>query len=210
MALPRRDRSAAPTRLATIIALAVILAGLWMVQRRQQEATPAVVGAPAPNAAPAPAPAAETPAIETPAPAPTARAAPERPAPTDRYDLAADEARGGHTIARHVARSDAQLRERLARERISAASTYTSQALAERTVARTLAQQADRVTRWTARKGPRPNLALDYRGPRDEILGRSIRRGSADPVDCSNALVVLRWHEPRGYYVLTSYPEPAR
>jgi hypothetical protein len=39
-----------------------------------------------------------------------------------RYDLGHDEARGGHTLARHVARTDGELRERLARERnISAA-----------------------------------------------------------------------------------------
>ena len=42
------------------------------------------------------------------------------------YDLEADEALGGHTMARHVGRTDAQLAERLQRERdISAASTYT-------------------------------------------------------------------------------------
>lgn len=43
-----------------------------------------------------------------------------------RYDLERDERRGGHTLSRHVGRSDADLRERLSRERqISAASTYT-------------------------------------------------------------------------------------
>jgi len=61
---------------------------------------------------------------------------------SDRYDLERDEKRGGHTLARHVGRSDADLGERLRRERqISAASTYTDRATAERVVALALAQQ---------------------------------------------------------------------
>jgi hypothetical protein len=42
----------------------------------------------------------------------------------ERYDLSKDEERGGHTLERHVARADEELRQRLRRERnISAAST---------------------------------------------------------------------------------------
>lgn len=127
----------------------------------------------------------------------------------ERYDLEADEARGGHTLARHVGRTDAQLRERLEDDRgISTASTYATQAIAERTVARTLRANADRVEAWTARRGNRPNLALDYHGARGEVIGRSIQRGRA-PVDCSDAVLVLRW-DGRSSYVLTSYPEPSR
>src|SRR5688572_22239367 len=56
-----------------------------------------------------------------------------------RRDLTADESRGGHTLARHVGRSDEQLRERLQRERgISAASTYTDRDTAERIVTHTI------------------------------------------------------------------------
>src|SRR5260221_2538567 len=47
------------------------------------------------------------------------------------YDLGRDEQRGGHTLARHVARTNEELRERLERERnISAASTWTDRATA--------------------------------------------------------------------------------
>ena len=45
------------------------------------------------------------------------------------YDLSHDEDRGGHTLRKHVGRSDDQLRQRLARERnISAASTHYKRA----------------------------------------------------------------------------------
>ena len=157
---------------------------------------------------------ASNPSVETAPPRPeapreAAPAAPQRTAADERYDLDADEARGGHTLARHVGKSDAQLRERLARESgISTASTYLTRELAERTIARTLREQAERVREWTARSGRRPNLALDYRGQSSEVIGRSIRRGR-EPVSCTDAVVVLRWRDGT-YYVLTSYPEPAR
>ncbi len=174
--------------------MVLVLVGLWYL--RSREAAP-VVG-PTSSRTEAPSPDIEN-ARRTPADAPS----------EDRYDLEADEARGGHTLARHVGRTDAQLRDRLAGERgISTASTYTTRELAERTVARTLRANADRVRSWTARRGSRPNLALDYHGPRGEVLGRSIRRGRA-PVDCTDAVIVLRW-DGRGSYVLTSYPESSR
>jgi hypothetical protein len=168
-----------------------------------QAATPAP---PPPQASAAPAPPAAS--REAPLAPPQERAAPQI-APSG-YDLTRDEARGGHTLARHVGRTDAQLRERLQREQISAASTYTDRATAERVVARTLARQRSRVDQWLARKGSRPNLALDYRGDRGEILGRSLTRRSSQTIPCSNAVVVLRWDGNRGFIVLTTYPEVAR
>ena len=165
---------------------------------------------------------AATPAPPPPAAAVTpAQTAASREAPTppdDRapavastgYDLAPDEARGGHTLARHVGRTDAQLRERLQREQISAASTYTDRATAERVVARALTRQRSRADQWLARKGSRPNLALDYRGDRSEIIGRSLTRRSPRTIPCTDAAVVLRWDGNRGFIVLTSYPEVSR
>jgi hypothetical protein len=205
---PARDRrSAAQTRLATVVVLALIVVGLW--QLRQRDAPPPASQRSGPASADAPA--ATTPAPRAPTPPPADARDADRADRADRYDLDADEAKGGHTLARHVARTDAQLRERLEREPgISAASTYTTRALAERTVARTLTNNLTRVTAWLARRGSRPNLALDYRGPRTDVLGRSVRRGRSDPADCTNAIVVLRWDGQRGYYVLTSYPEAAR
>ena len=164
------------------------------------------------QAAPPP-PSSPPPRVEAaPTPAAEARQAPANPgAVVERYDLERDEARGGHTIARHVGRTDEQLRERLKREqRISAASTYTDRAIAERVVARTLAREKARLQKWLARQGPRPNLALDYRGDRNDPIGRSLTRRNPQPVVCSDAVVVLRWDGSRGFIVLTSYPEVSR
>jgi hypothetical protein len=160
-------------------------------------------------------PAAQPPKADTPpAPAAQHREAPPSPATapaaTEGYDLGRDEARGGHTLARHVGKTDADLRERLRREQISAASTYTDRATAERVVARALTRQRAKVDQWLARQGSRPNLALDYRGDPREPIGRSITRRNPQPVPCTNAVVVLRSSGGRGFIVLTSYPEAAR
>ncbi len=129
-----------------------------------------------------------------------------------RRDLSVDEGRGGHTLERHVGKSDDELRERLSRERqISAASTFSDLAAAEATVATALAEQSRRVKAWADKRGARPNLALDYHGPPSAIIGRTIRRGQRRSAPCSDAVIVLRWDTRRDdYYVLTSYPERRR
>lgn len=123
-------------------------------------------------------------------------------------DLSQDEAAGGHTLSRHVGRSDAELRERLEREPdISAASTYTDRATAQRVVGTTLQQAQSRIERWLDRRANHPNLVLDYRGDRTHPIGRTLHRGDAASELCSHAIVVLRWDGGRQYHVLTSYPE---
>ncbi len=125
---------------------------------------------------------------------------------TGRYDLERDEQRGGHTLQRHVGRTDAQLQERLQRERnISAASTWTDQEIAEETVAQALSAERSKLDRWFSRGYPRPNLALHFHTNR--VIGRSLRRGENTSVPCSDAVIVLRADGPSGFYVLTTYPE---
>jgi hypothetical protein len=127
-------------------------------------------------------------------------------------DLSRDEAMGGHTLARHVGLTDAQLRDRLAEEPgISAASTYTDRATAERVVGDALEYLSARVAQWAARRGSRPNLSLHYHDRSTEPVGRSLERGDTRPRPCSDAVVVLRWDDRRGeYFILTSYPESRR
>ena len=123
----------------------------------------------------------------------------------DRYDLERDEQRGGHTLSRHVTRTNAELAERLERERnISAASTWTDRATAEETVAEALRDKRGRVESWMRRGYPRPNLALHYSAARP--IGRSLRREESAAEACTDAVIVLRADGPDGFYVLTAYP----
>jgi hypothetical protein len=128
-----------------------------------------------------------------------------------RRDLERDQKRGGHTLSRHVGLTDAQLRERLKREKgISAASTFTDRATAEEAVGAAIQASRKRVDGWAAREGSRANLVIEWPGT-GRVLGRSLRRGEKEPVPCTRALVVLKWSEENEiYYVLTSYPEASR
>ena len=124
----------------------------------------------------------------------------------ERYDLERDESLGGHTLARHVGRSDGQLTQRLNKERnISAASTWTSRDVAEETVGAALKEESGRIENWMRRGERRPNLALHYNAGR--VIGRSLRRDSSESVPCSSAVIVLRANGPDSFYVLTTYPE---
>jgi toxin YxiD len=124
------------------------------------------------------------------------------------HDLSQDEAAGGHTLKKHVGRTDEQLQERLERERnISAASTYTDRETAERVVGAVLQQEQSRIQRWLERQGGHPNLVLDYDGDPAHPIGRTLRRGEDHAEPCSHALVVLKFKPQAEYYVLTTYPE---
>jgi hypothetical protein len=124
------------------------------------------------------------------------------------HDLSQDEAAGGHTLKKHVGRTDDQLRERLHHERnISAASTYTDRQTAEQVVGIALQQNREKISRWLEQEGGHPNLVLDFNGDDAHPIGRSLRRGEDQTQPCSHAVVVMRWVSPSEYYVLTTYPE---
>ena len=124
------------------------------------------------------------------------------------YDLRRDEQLGGHTLRKHVGRSDEELHERLEQEpHISAASTWTNAGLAEQTVAAALRDQAGRIAQWQARGERRSNLALHYNAGRE--IGRSLERGASHTVPCTAAVIVLK-ASGDGFYVLTTYPEATR
>jgi hypothetical protein len=134
----------------------------------------------------------------------TATEAPEGPA----RDLSQDEAAGGHTLRKHVGRTEEELRERLRHERhLSAASTWTDRKTAERAVGFALNQNRDQIDSWSNRSGGHPNLVIDYDGDPARPIGQSLRRDADHAQPCAYATIVLRWTAPSEYYVLTSYPE---
>jgi hypothetical protein len=123
-------------------------------------------------------------------------------------DLSQDEAAGGHTLRKHVGRSDEELRQRLRQERnIAAASTWSDRGTAERAVGTAIEQNQGKIDRWLNRQGGHPNLVIDYDGDPSHPVGRTLRRSADQTEPCSHATVVLKWTGPNDYYVLTSYPE---
>ena len=124
---------------------------------------------------------------------------------SNRYDLEHDEVRGGHTLQRHIGKSDKELRERLENESISTDSTYADRATAEMAVAAAISENKEKIDRWLHRPGGHSNLVLDYDS--NVPLGRSMRRDDTQSFPCSHAVAVLKWINPEEYYVLTSYPD---
>jgi hypothetical protein len=122
-----------------------------------------------------------------------------------RRDLARDEERGGHTVERHIGKTDAELLRRLDEESISADSTYTDRDIAEMAVAAAIQESSNRINSWLHRPGGHSNLVLDYDS--DSPLGRSMRRDDSQSFPCSHAVAILKWVSPSDYYVLTSYPD---
>lgn len=131
----------------------------------------------------------------------------ERPFADPRRDLSQDEALGGHTLRKHVGRSDEELRQRLHRERdISAASTWNDRTSAETAVGAAIADQSAKISRWLERDR-HSNLVLDYDGDPSHPFGRTLRRGEDQVEPCAHAVIVLKWDGPNSYHVLTAYPE---
>ena len=126
-----------------------------------------------------------------------------------RRNLEIDEQRGGHTLRKHVGRSDQELLERLESENISASSTWTDRASAEEAVGEALEHNA-KLERWLDRTGRKPNLVIDYHGSPQHPVGRCIARGSTTAVPAYDALVVLKAYGGDDFYVLTAYPECPR
>jgi len=123
----------------------------------------------------------------------------------EKRDLERDEARGGHTLERHIGKTDAELRQRLDEESISADSTYADRNTAEMAVAADIRENQARITSWLHRPGGHSNLVLDYDS--DSPLGRSMRRDQPQSFPCSHAVAILKWAGPSDYFVLTSYPD---
>jgi hypothetical protein len=158
-------------------------------------------------ASPQPAASATSPA-QSPAASPSSESARD----ARRRDLSVDESLGGHTLARHVGKSDAELADRLRRERqISAASTYTDRATAEAVVGIALDNGGRQLAAWQRRSGRRPNFVLHHVDRAGAAIGRSLFRGARESVRCDRAVVVLKWDDRAGrFFVLTSYPDCSR
>lgn len=121
--------------------------------------------------------------------------------------LAAEEGLGGHTIARHVGRTEAELRLRLAQSRIPAASTFRSLGDAERAVAETLRANRAAIKAWSADALLQRPKAFRYAAGR--VVGHGVVRSTGKLTDMSNVVIVLKKVTARNrvYFVLTAFPE---
>ena len=120
--------------------------------------------------------------------------------------LAAHEAGGGHTLARHVGRSDADLLARVQNSNVSGASGFTSRSVAESSIAEVMAGNQGAIT--TFMNSPAQRVALN--GSVAGGSGRFVAQGSTTVQSVNGVRVVLEKapNMSGGYRILTAFPTP--
>ena len=126
------------------------------------------------------------------------------------HEAAAGSRLGGHTMARHVGQTDAQLLARVrtaTRPGPKAVSTFADLATAERAITETLRVNAAAVRAWSrgaaaGSKSPELEHVLGY------VVGRGVQFGSTAVNDLSGVRIILKMESYNGkpFYILTAYP----
>jgi Bacterial CdiA-CT RNAse A domain len=117
---------------------------------------------------------------------------------------------GGHTILKHVAKTDAELFARLAQTQKGGpkiVSTFASLEAAERAVYQTLRANRAQIAKWahTASPGATQAFELQIAG-----VGRGAVRSTGNVVTLNAVRMVMKKEAYNGklYYILTSFPIP--
>jgi hypothetical protein len=130
-----------------------------------------------------------------------------------RHEAAAGARIGGHTVARHVGLTEAQLRARIAataglRRPPPAISSFDDLATAERAVSRALQSHRTAIQSWATSARPGATKAWQYASRRQ--VGSGVVRATGTLQRMNKVRVVLKVERYNGmpYYVLTSFPVP--
>jgi hypothetical protein len=120
--------------------------------------------------------------------------------------LRSHEHSGGHTLLRHVAKSDEELLARLeARRRLPYSSSFASEERAERLISDFLTDRRAAIAKWMDSTGER----LKLEGSLPTVTGRTAARdGSVDYVSGIRVLIERDSSMPQGYRVVTAFPQP--
>jgi hypothetical protein len=118
--------------------------------------------------------------------------------------LAAHEAAGGHLLARHVGKTEADLATRLsAQPSLKEVSTFISRAEAESAISGALNARAADVNAWVAAGAPdRLILNAPFNG------GSVLQRGASATVSSTGVKVVLEGTGGGNWRIITGYPIP--
>lgn len=115
---------------------------------------------------------------------------------------------GGHTILKHVGKTEAELRARLAAElRVPAASTFTNLRVAEESISKVLQVESATIKAWAQGANPR---RLELTRDLGKAIGMGVVRRTNQLVKMSKVRVVLKFETYNGmpYYILTAFPMP--
>ena len=126
---------------------------------------------------------------------------------TELLPLEAHEAAGGHLIAKHVGKTESELRARLAAEpNLQVASSFFDQQTAQTSSNKLITKHKEEIQNWL--QGDSKQLIIN-----DKLtspIGFGIIRNSAKKVELSSVRLLLRrdTNLPAGYKIHTGYPIP--
>jgi len=116
---------------------------------------------------------------------------------------------GGHTILKHVGKTETELRARLAAERdIKAASSFTTLGQAERAISSGLHANANRIQAWARGAGTGAGRFLVIVHDGGSVIGQTVPRLSNQLRQTSKIQIVLKLetYNNMPYYILTAFP----
>jgi Bacterial CdiA-CT RNAse A domain len=122
-----------------------------------------------------------------------------------RRTVEAQDAAGGHTIERHVGKSEAWLRKRLEMETDKKfTSSFRNEAIANRVQGRMVNRCQDQIQAWLKSGKTRPlQLEIDMHEP----VGIIVERGKSGSVVTTKATAyIARDNSAQGWHFVTSYP----
>lgn len=114
---------------------------------------------------------------------------------------------GGHTIGKHVARTQEELLGRLAKSpAMQSASTFSDLRTAEQVISRTLRLNKALIKRWAQHSASANLLELTHNA--GKAIGFGYRQGSSIKLTSNSVRVVLlkKVYNGKPYYILTAYP----
>jgi hypothetical protein len=113
-------------------------------------------------------------------------------------------AHNGHTLERHVGKSDAWLKRRLERQgNIPAASTFPDLKTANNAINAALEAHWPTIQEWLEDKKGRETLNVRHR--LEKSIGRGLERGEKTVSDYSRVIVRLE-KQGKGFVIWTAYP----
>jgi hypothetical protein len=126
------------------------------------------------------------------------------------HEAAAGSRIGGHTVARHIGKTEAELNARLLAEpRIPAATTFKTLEAAEKTLYQALRANKTAIETWAKTARPGARQAFEYSAG-SQVLGEGVVRATGVLTQMTRMRFVLKMESYNGmtYYILTAFPIP--
>ena len=119
--------------------------------------------------------------------------------------LLEQETKGGHTVDRHVAKSDAWLIDRLNREpKIPAASSFPDRVTARQVIGLALSPDKTDLDDWATEAGG--GEVAEIRMAFEQPIGRLVERGTAVAIPAHGLRLVVMADGAGACHLLTAYP----